>query len=184
MRIKMGKGKKIAIGAGIAVVAFFAFVIIVAAFSQQPQSDSVASTQITNQESSDSSSIIQAANEASQNTSAQPQSVRVDDLSYKIINATQEGRRITVIVNVENHGQRIETISWLDFRLIDGNKNLYEDARPFPPDQGPLAAMGEIAPSADRDFKYVFVIPEGTQMTDYRLVVLEDSNNPRYLDLN
>lgn len=86
-------------------------------------------------------------------------------------------------MNVENHGQRIETVSWLDFRLIDNNKNLYEDGRPFPPDSGQLVAMGEIAPSADRDFKYIFIIPEGIQKTGCQLVILEDSNNLQYLDL-
>jgi hypothetical protein len=54
----LGKGKKIAIGAGIAVVAFFAFVILVDAFLPSSQSGSV-STQATNQESSGSSSAVQ-----------------------------------------------------------------------------------------------------------------------------
>ena len=109
--------------------------------------------------------------------------MRVNDLSFKIDNATQDGRRISVIVNVENHGQHIEMVTWLDFRLIDDGKNLYEDARAFPPDHGPLAAMGEIAPSGNRDFKYVFVVPEGVQMTDCQFVILEDSNNLKYLNL-
>lgn len=60
----MGKGKKIAIGTGIAAVAFFAFVFIVAAFSQQLKSDSVSSAQTTIQESSGSSSIVQSLEKA------------------------------------------------------------------------------------------------------------------------
>lgn len=111
-------------------------------------------------------------------------SVRVNDLTFEVINATQDGRLITVIVMVENRGSDIELVSWLDFRLIDGEKNLYEDARPFPPDSGNLAAMGEIAPSADREFKYVFRVSEGTRLADCQLVVLEDSDDPKYLNLS
>jgi hypothetical protein len=43
--------------------------------------------------------------------------------------------------------------------------------------------MGEIAPSAIKPFKYVYVIPEGTQLAKYQLMVLENSQNPSYLDL-
>jgi hypothetical protein len=140
----------------------------------------------TEEESTGSSSALQTGEEAAQDIFVQTQTsqtVRVNDLSFKIDNATQDGRRISVIVNVENHGQHIEMVTWLDFRLIDDGKNLYEDARAFPPDHGPLAAMGEIAPSGNRDFKYVFVVPEGVQMTDCQFVILEDSNNLKYLNL-
>lgn len=86
----LGKGKKIAIGVGIAVVAFFAFVIVVDAFVPTPQPDSI-STQATNQESSNSVSVIQTVKELSQETSAHsqnPKAVRVNDLTFKITNAT------------------------------------------------------------------------------------------------
>lgn len=181
----MGKGKKIAIGVGIAVAMFFAFVIVVATFAPTLQSDSVPSP-ATNQESSSPNSIVQTSKETTPDTPVQPtapQMVSINDLTFKIVNATQHAQAITVIVNVENHGKLIETVSWLDFRLIDKNKMLYEDGRRFPPDKGQLAAMGEIAPSGNRDFKYVFFVPEGTQLAECRFVVLEDSNNPRYLEL-
>ncbi len=126
---------------------------------------------------------MQAANEASQNTSAQPQTVRVYDLTCKIGNATQDGRVITIIVNVENLGQDIESVYEDHFRLIDGAKILYDDGRLIPPSSGKLPAGGEIAPSAGRDFKYIFVIPEGTRMTDCQLVVVKEWGNPRYLEL-
>jgi len=154
----MGKAKKIGIGVGIAVGAFFGIVIAVALMTSN----------------STDAPVLKAAEK----------SVRVNDLTFEVTNATQDARLITVIVMVENHGSDIELVSWNDFRLIDGEKNLYEDARPFPPDSGNLAAMGEIAPSADREFKYVFRVPEGTQLADCQLVVLEDSDNLKYLDLS
>lgn len=159
----MGKAKKIGIGVGIVVAAFFGIAIAAALAA------------------SDSETISQ---DTSTLAAADGRSVRVYDLTFRVVNATQDGRLITVIVNVENHGSGIELVSWLDFRLIDGQKNLYEDARPFPPDSGTLAAMGEIAPGADRDFKYVFRVPEGTPLTDCQLVVLEDLRNPSYLSLS
>ncbi len=166
----LGKGKKIGIGVGIAVAAFFGLVIAASlAMNSQPTPSNPTSTTPT---------------DVTTNTPISEQkSVRVRELSFSIVNATQDGRTITVIVNVENHASGIEFVSWQTFRLIDGQKNLYEDARPFPPDSGQLPAMGEIAPSATKPFKYVYVIPEGTQLGDCQLVVLEDSRNPSYLDL-
>ena len=154
----MGKAKKIGIGIGIAVGAFFA--IAIAASMTIPDLESNASTLAANEKS-----------------------VRVDDLTFEVVNATKNARLMTVIVSVENHGSDIELVSWNNFRLIDGEKNLYEDARPFPPDSGNLAAMGEIAPSGSREFKYVFQVPEETQLAECQLVVLEDSDNLKYLDL-
>ncbi|NOJ26493.1 MAG: hypothetical protein DA330_00575 [Nitrososphaera sp.] len=153
----MGKAKKI--GIGIAVGAFFAIVIAAALITSNSEANAPVLT-------------------------VSEKSVRVNDLTFEVINATQDGRLITVIVMVENRGSDIELVSWLDFRLIDGEKNLYEDARPFPPDSGNLAAMGEIAPSADREFKYVFRVSEGTRLADCQLVVLEDSDDPKYLNLS
>jgi len=153
----LGKAKKI--GIGIAVGAFFAIVIAAALITSNSEANAPVLT-------------------------VSEKSVRVNDLTFEVINATQDGRLITVIVMVENRGSDIELVSWLDFRLIDGEKNLYEDARPFPPDSGNLAAMGEIAPSADREFKYVFRVSEGTRLADCQLVVLEDSDDPKYLNLS
>lgn len=157
---RMGTGKKIGIGIGITLVAFFGLVIAASLAANNQQSDTL-----------------------SQNPATTQQNVRVNDLTFSIVNATQTGRSITVIVDIENHGSGIEFVSWQTFRLIDADKNLYEDARPFPPDSGQLPAMGEIAPSATKPFKYVYAVPEGMQLDNCQLVVLEDSRDPKYLDL-
>lgn len=160
----MGKAKKIGIGVGIAVAAFFGIAIAAAVIA------------------SDSETVSQ--DTSTLGTAEIQRSVRVYDLTYQVVNATQDERLITVIVNAENHSSGIELVGYFDFRLIDEEKNLYEDARPIPPDSGPLPAMGEIAPGADRDFKFVFRIPEGTQLADCQLVVVVDPRNPSYLSLS
>jgi hypothetical protein len=166
----MGKAKKIGIGIGIAVAAFFVLIIVVGAvvMSSRP---SIEGDQTVNENPTPITSDIDT------------NRVQARDLAFSITNATQEGRVISVIVMVENLGDRIETVSWQTFRLIDGSKNLYEDARAFPPDKGQLSAMGEIAPGGSREFKYVYSVPEDTELADCQFVVLEDSRNLKYLDL-
>lgn len=185
----MGKAKKVGIGIGITVGTFFVLAIIAASITPEndiPQNESI-------QQTSQTESMVEVqkpegnttANENSDNIAISEnvviqkqtsESVRIYDLTFRLVNATQDDTKITVFVNVENHGQSIEYISWGDFRLIDSQKQLYEDSRLFPDD-------GEIAPSANSDFKYIFRVSEGTQLRDYQLVVLEDWNNPRYLEL-
>lgn len=65
-----GRGKKIAIGAGIAVVAFFAFVFSVAAISLQQQQSNLAPRAQMNDESLSLGSTVQVAKEASQSDTA------------------------------------------------------------------------------------------------------------------
>lgn len=162
----MGKAKKIGIGIGIAVAAFFTLAIIVGA---------LAANQGTPAPAMQTAEDLSVADTVQ--TAVHTKSARIYDLTFRVINATQDGRIITVFVNVENHGQSIEYISWSDFRLIDAQKKLYEDVRLLPPD-------GEIAPTANMDFKYIFRVPEGTQLSDCQLMVLEDYQNPRYLELS
>jgi hypothetical protein len=169
----MGKAKKVGLGVGIAIAAFFGIAIIAAALSPEKESSAPSLDTQTKKETPEDT-FVQA--QTSQTVSA-------NDLTFKIANSTQDGRVITIIANVENYGQDIESVYEGDFRLIDGAKILYEDGRLIPPSSGKLPARGEIAPSAERDFKYVFVVPEGTQMADCQLVIVKEWSNPRYLDL-
>lgn len=163
----MGKGKKIGIGIGVVIVAFFSLAIISAALtpdSNPPLSNSVADTLTVDDAPLNTTSI------------QTQQKVRVHDLTFQVVNATQDNRLITVVVQVDNNGSRIEYVSWLDFRLIDGQRQLYEDYRLITPD-------GEVAPFGSKTFQWKFRVPEGTDMTDCQLVILEDPYNLQYLPL-
>ena len=101
------------------------------------------------------------------------------------ITANDDPETLEAIRQIYNYrGPHIVKLEWEgEYCTEPGKLSDLRDPRAFPPDHGPLAAMGEIAPSGNRDFKYVFVVPEGVQMTDGQFVILEDSNNLKYLNL-